>query len=193
MSIKAGAQMNDTLAGLDVIQAIIALGKNPNSIDDMKNELIRASTISDERKKEALAAEATIKQAQSTYEELEAAREEHAEKVAADDAALTKRELALKEAGEKLVATRDAFTAHMETTRAEAERQRNEIEISRKSAEERHKEADKKNTTLTAFESSLNRREQQVTEREKKHEDAVAKFNARKKALAAAAMNVEGD
>lgn len=196
MGVKGTAKQEaDTaLTGLDFIQAVISLAKDPKTVDGMRASLIEANTIADTRKKEAEAALQAIADAKIAAEKLESDKMAHADNVAANLKKMTEKEIAVKDGADKLL--QDIATAKIAHSArlAEIKAKQDAAEALNAQAIERHKAADQREILLNEAAASLKSGQEKLERDQKAYAEAVTKFNNRKRTLAAAAKDAaEGD
>lgn len=198
MGAKAGAQqqVDSALTGLDVISTILAIGKNPGVIDQMRSDLIESSTISEERRQEARDAVRSIADAQAAARKLQDAQKLHESKVAQWRQTLQTFETEKS----KLVQDKQAH----ELAKSQFQSQMSE-HVSVVAAREKAVEKREGDLTLRLSQVAQNelaardileqaqRKQQELQLAVTKHKETVEKFEARKKKLAAAAAAAARD
>lgn len=197
MSIKGSAQppeIDMSLQSIGLVQSLVELVKNPKGVEDLKRNLIEASTISKERKQEAAEATAVITQAEQATNRLETATAAHQAKVDSFTKKVVEHQTLHTEAMEKLEKEKLRSKAESDARMAEAKRLGEEAESRHRQANARDIQHAERETALASAQALLKQEQDALARERKLYADAVTKFNARKKTLAAAAREAaEGD
>lgn len=194
MSIKAAAaqSVDEALKGLNFVDAIIKLAQDPRtSVESLRNNLIEAHSISQERAREAEEAAKTISVAKEMSSQLEKDRQEHAERVSNDDKRLEERRQGLIAAKDQLNADHNKFLQEVEAAHVLLGQREKAINDSHEQAEAKHKQADARKNKLDALEARLAEWEKNLTAAQKKHDDKIAADKSKRKKIAAALKEAE--
>lgn len=194
MSIKSGAiqtTVDEALKGLNFLEAINTLGRDPKLIASMKSELIEASTISAQRKKEAQDAEDVITASQKAFTELLVKEKQHNEQVKSDHGKLDAKKEEVFNLLQSLETEKEGFRNEVTTAHEQLDAKKQEVQSIATSAEARHKAADTRESDLNSRENDHINDVKRFELSRQRHRDEVEAFRKRREKLAAVASEVE--
>lgn len=189
-AIKLPNAGGDLMSSLELVSVLKDAMSNQKMIDSAAKKIAEAHTISAAKRKEAQDSAKTIEDSVKILDEVVKSKAKLAEQIAEH---------------QSIVGDFDVHTAKMQEiieaqrqlAKDESEKQLDAIATLQQKAEDRHLSADKREADVSAREKTVNTKELLVEAREiqhekatdklidekSAHEDAVAKFNARKKKL----------